>query len=190
MQHLFSRMGVNMVRITVSGHPGSGTSTLVSGLKNQFGWDSLNGGDVFREEAKRRGMTLADFGALCKEELDVDRSLDALLKQKMVGESATDIVESRLAGWWAYKLNIPCIRLWLDVTDEERARRVASREGLSFESALEANRQRSEVDAERFRLLYDLLPEDPEPYTHVLEATNLNATEILERIVAVLEDAI
>jgi hypothetical protein len=55
---------------------------------------------------------------------------------------------------------------------------------------LEANRQRSEVDAERFRLLYDLLPEDPEPYTHVLEATNLNATEILERIVAVLEDAI
>jgi cytidylate kinase len=113
-----------------------------------------------------------------------------LLKQKMVGESTTDIVESRLAGWWAYKLNIPCIRLWLDVTDEERARRVASREGLSFESALEANRQRSEVDAERFRLLYDLLPEDPEPYTHVLEATNLNATEILERIVAVLEDAI
>ena len=80
-------MGVTMVRITVSGHPGSGTSTLVAGLEQRFGWTSLNGGDVFRQEAKRRGMRLADFGEVCKEELDVDRSLDALLKEKMVGES-------------------------------------------------------------------------------------------------------
>ena len=181
---------VNMVRLTVSGHPGSGTSTLVRGLMDRFGWNCLNGGDVFREEAKRRGMSLSDFGELCKNELDVDRSLDELLRERMQGDHSADIVESRLAGWWAYKLELPILRLWLDVSDEERARRVASREGLPFESALEANRQRSEVDAERFRLLYDLLPEDPEPYTHVLEATNLNATEILERIVAVLEDAI
>ena len=41
-------MGVSMVRITVSGHPCSGTSTLVSGLMDHYGWSSLNGGDVFR----------------------------------------------------------------------------------------------------------------------------------------------
>ena len=60
-----------MVKLTVSGHPGSGTSTLVHGLMERFGWSSLNGGDVFRSEAKRRGMTLADFGELCQNELDV-----------------------------------------------------------------------------------------------------------------------
>ena len=180
-------MGVTMVRITVSGHPGSGTSTLVSGLEQRFGWTSLNGGDVFRQEAKRRGMRLADFGELCKEELDVDRSLDALLKEKMVGESPADVVESRLAGWWAHNLGLNCVRAWLDVTDEERARRVANREGLAFDDALAANRIRADVDQERFRLLYDLVPEDPTPYTLVLDATNLNATEILEHVVAVLE---
>ena len=180
-------MGVNMVRITVSGHPGSGTSTLVKGLMTHFSWRSLNGGDVFREEARRRGMTLGAFGELCKNELEVDRSLDSQLQACMLESGAAEIVESRLAGWWAYKLGLPCIRLWLEVNDKERARRVASREGMSYDEALEANTQRAAVDGERFALLYDLLPEQPEPYTHVLEASTLNATEILERVVAVLE---
>ena len=131
-----------MVNVTVSGHPGSGTSTLVRGLMDRFGWTSLNGGDVFREEAKRRGMSLGDFGELCKNELDVDRSLDELLRQRMQGPDAANIVESRLAGWWAYRLELPCLRIWLDVSDEERARRVSEREGLALEDALEANRAR------------------------------------------------
>ena len=180
---------VSMVNVTVSGHPGSGTSTLVRGLMDRFGWTSLNGGDVFREEAKRRGMSLGDFGELCKNELDVDRSLDELLRQRMQGADAANIVESRLAGWWAHRLELPCLRIWLDVSDEERARRVAEREGLAFEDALEANRARAAVDGERFMLLYDLVPEDPEPYTHVLNATTLNASQILDHVVALLEEA-
>ena len=190
MQHLLPRMGVvSMVNVTVSGHPGSGTSTLVRGLMDRFGWTSLNGGDVFREEAKRRGMSLGDFGELCKNELDVDRSLDELLRQRMQGPDAANIVESRLAGWWAYRLELPCLRIWLDVSDEERARRVSEREGLTLENALEANRARAGVDGERFLLLYDLVPEDPEPYTHVLDATTLNASQILDHVVALLEEA-
>ena len=190
MQHLLPRMGVvSMVNVTVSGHPGSGTSTLVRGLMDRFGWTSLNGGDVFREEAKRRGMSLGDFGELCKNELDVDRSLDELLRQRMQGPDAANIVESRLAGWWAYRLELPCLRIWLDVSDEERARRVSQREGLALADALEANRARAAVDGERFMLLYDLVPEDPEPYTHVLDATTLNATQILDHVVALLEEA-
>ena len=178
-----------MVNVTVSGHPGSGTSTLVRGLMERFGWSSLNGGDVFREEAKRRGLSLGAFGELCKNELDVDRSLDELLRQRMQGDGAANIVESRLAGWWAHRLNLPCLRIWLNVSDEERARRVSEREGLPFEEALEANRARAAVDGERFMLLYDLVPEDPEPYTHVLDASTLNATQILDHVVALLEEA-
>ncbi|MCH1616653.1 MAG: AAA family ATPase [Candidatus Poseidonia sp.] len=176
-----------LVKLTVSGHPGSGTSTLVKGLMERYGWTSLNGGDVFRQEAKRREMSLGDFGELCKNELDVDRSLDDLLKQRMQGPDSADIVESRLAGWWAYRLGLPCLRIWLDVSDEERARRVAHREGISIDEARQANRDRAAIDGERFRMLYDLVPEDSEPYTHVLDATSLNASQILEHLVAMLE---
>ena len=64
---------------------------------------------------------------------------------------------------------------------------MAHREGLTVEDALQANQQRASVDGERFRVLYDLVPEDPEPYTHVIDATSLNASQILEHVVALLE---
>ena len=121
-----------MLHITVSGHPGSGTSTLVKALMAHYSWTSLNGGDVFRQEAARRGMSLGDFGELCKSDLNVDRELDQLLQQQMQ-DGSSQIVESRLAGWWAYRLEMPCVRLWLDVDETERANRVVGREGGSIE---------------------------------------------------------
>ena len=184
---LQARMGVSMVKITVSGHPGSGTSTLVSGLMAHFGWSSLNGGDVFRAEAKRRGMTLAEFGALCTTDLEVDRQLDALLQERMSAAGAEEIVESRLSGWWAYRLNLDCVRMWIDVDAEERARRVVAREGGTIEEALKANQKRTAVDAERFMQLYGILPEEREPYTIVLDATHLGREEVLAAAVEHLE---
>ena len=176
-----------MTRITVSGHPGSGTSTLVRGLIQHFGWTALNGGDVFRNEASRREMSLQEFGELCKQDLEVDRALDKLLQEKMLEDTA-DIVESRLAGWWAYRLEIPCVRLWLEVDERERAKRVSHREDISIEKALEENSKRSSVDAERFMELYQLLPEQREPYTTLLDATNLGSEEVLAAAISILED--
>ena len=176
-----------MLQITVSGHPGSGTSTLVKALMAHYSWTSLNGGDVFRQEAARRGMSLSDFGELCKSDLNVDRELDRLLQQQMKA-GTSEIVESRLAGWWEYRLEIPCIRLWLDVDEKERAKRVTHREGGSIEEALQANRDRSAVDAERFMELYQILPEQREPYTTVLDATNLGSEEVLAAVISILEE--
>ena len=70
--------GERMVHITISGAPGSGTSTLVSKIRESTGWESLNGGEVFRAEATRRGLPVVEFSELCKTDLDVDRSLDTL----------------------------------------------------------------------------------------------------------------
>lgn len=178
-----------MVRITISGHPGSGTSTLVKLLSENKGWNSLNGGELFRQEAKRRNMTLADFGELCKNDLDVDRELDALLKQEMLrnDEQAPAIVESRLAGWWAYQLELEIPRIWLDVDEIERAKRVQDREGGAIESILKESEKRASVDAQRFLELYNLLPEQPEPYSHRIEATSLNPQEVLARVLEIVE---
>ena len=178
-----------MVRITISGHPGSGTSTLVQLLSEEKGWSSLNGGELFRQEAKRRNMTLADFGELCKNDLDVDRELDALLKQEMLrnDEQAPAIVESRLAGWWAYQLELEIPRIWLDVNEIERAKRVQDREGGSIESILKESEKRASVDAQRFLELYNLLPEQSEPYSHRIEATSLNPQEVLARVLEIVE---
>ena len=179
-----------MLKVTVSGHPGSGTSTLVSLLCETKGWSSLNGGELFRQEAKRRKMSLSDFGQLCKEDLEVDRQLDALLKEEMIrtDEEAPSVIESRLSGWWAYKLGLSAPRIWLEVDDIERAKRVQAREGGDLNSIIEANQQRSKVDEQRFDELYGLLPQQTEPYTHIINASDLNPQEVLASVLDILEE--
>ena len=85
-------MGVSMPKITISGHPGSGTSTLVSGLVNHFNWRYLNGGQVFRDEAKLRNMTLEEFGELCVSDTNIDKLLDEKLRQK-ISDNEIEVVE-------------------------------------------------------------------------------------------------
>ena len=125
-----------LVIVTVSGPPGSGTSTLVKRIVEEYSWKSLNGGDIFRSEAHRRGLTVGQFSDLCKEDLDVDRSLDSILKRELQDTKGSEIIESRLSGWWAHMMGIDCLRIWVDVSPEECARRIQNREGGDFETQL------------------------------------------------------
>jgi len=178
-------MGVNMPKITISGYPGSGTSTLVSGLVNHFNWQSINGGQIFRDEASKRGLTLTEFGKLCVDDESVDKELDEILRENITGEDI-EIIESRLAGWWAYKLEVDSIRIWIEVNENERANRVISREGGSLEDVLEANAKRLAIDNQRYQNMYGLTPDDPLAYTHIIEASNISAEEVLSQAIKIL----
>ncbi len=180
--------GETLVKVTISGHPGSGTSTLVDTICESKGWSSLNGGEIFRQEAKNRNLSLSEFGKLCSEDLSIDRLLDDILKSKMTESNGPEVMESRLSGWWAYKLELDCVRIWLDVNESVRAERVVSREGISFEDAFSNNKSRSEIDLARYQELYGLNPEDSTPYTHVIDASGLTKAEVLESALKILEE--
>jgi len=180
-------MGVNMRKVTISGHPGSGTSTLVEGLSKHFSWTSINGGQIFRNEASERKLTLAEFGELCSNDETVDLTLDEKLRTHIL-DQVTNIIESRLAGWWGYKLQFDCIRIWLKVSEQERAKRVTVREGITLEEAISANKARLLVDNERYEKMYGLIPDDPTPYTHIIDATNITAEQVLAEAIRILGD--
>ena len=132
-------------------------------------------------------MTLEEFGELCVSDTNIDKILDEKLRQR-ISENEIEVVESRLSGWWAFKLSMNCPRIWLHVDEDERASRVVSREGIPFEQALENNRKRLLLDSKRYQELYNLAVDDEEPYTHVIDATNINAQQLLTKIVAILEE--
>ena len=69
----------------------------------------------------------------------------------------------------------------------ERAKRVKAREGGSIEQIIEESNQRAKVDAQRFLELYDLLPEQNEPYSHIIDASSLNPQEVLARVLEIVE---
>ena len=125
-----------LLKVTISGPPGSGTSTLVAKIAESRGWRSMNGGDVFREEARSRGLSVEELSSVAKQDSDVDVHLDNLLKKRMSSPDSPEIVESRLSGWWAHKNELECLRVWVSVSDQERARRIQKREGGEFSDCL------------------------------------------------------
>ena len=172
----------DLTNLTVSGKPGSGTSTLVERIAQERGWKSVNGGDVFRSEASRRELSVEDFSRLCKEDLDVDRSLDTMLRELLISENGPEILESRLVGWLAHSLEIDCLRVWISVSDEERARRIMEREGLDYDTALSASRQRNQDDMLRYRTLYGIDLDDMTPYNMIVEADSIDADEVFRLV--------
>tara|TARA_Y100000590_G_C15153671_1_gene800913 strand:- start:37 stop:582 length:546 start_codon:yes stop_codon:yes gene_type:complete len=174
---------INMLKLTVSGPPGSGTSTLVQKICQSRGWSSLNGGEIFRAEAANRGLSVVEFSALCKQDLDVDRALDTKLKDILSSPDSPEVVESRLCGWWAHHMELDCLRVWVSVSDEERAKRIQIREGGDLEERLLESKKRQADDNQRYQDLYGIDMGEMTPYNLIVDADNIDADEVF-RIVS------
>jgi cytidylate kinase len=169
-----------LLRVTISGPPGSGTSTLVSRLSKERNWSYINGGEIFRSAAKERNISIEEFSALCKNNLDVDKSLDNSLKEIMISLDSPEIVESRLCGWWARELKLNCKKIWISVSDKERAKRIQNREGGDFSDCLNKSRNRQKDDMDRYKLLYGINLDDLSPYNLIVEADDKDEDEVFQ----------
>lgn len=175
-------------RVTISGHPGSGTSTLVDGVCRSLNWQKLNGGQVFRDMADERGLSLEEFAQQCEEDDAIDQELDALLSKTMQSEDSPEIVESRLAGWWAHKNGLQCARVWVEVSEHVRAARVVNREGGAIEDQLNLIQERMESDGERYNRFYGIDIESREPYTCIIQSDERGTEEVLALVLQHLEE--
>jgi cytidylate kinase len=98
-----------------------------------------------------------------------------------------EVVESRLCGWWAHELGLQCLRVWVSVSDEERARRIQNREGGDYQTCLELSKQRQSDDMERYSELYGIDLDDMSPYSLVVDADELDANEVFRVVSTALE---
>ncbi|KUK63912.1 MAG: Cytidylate kinase [Methanoculleus marisnigri] len=154
------------MRITISGLPGSGTTSLARYLAGKYGLDLISAGEVFRQLAREHGMDLAEFGRFAESDPAVDRMIDA--RQKEIGEGAGNIiVEGRLSGRMVGNADL---RIWLSASISCRAKRIAGRDGMDEEAArvYTENRQRSE--AIRYRNYYGIEIDDLSAYDIVLSS--------------------
>lgn len=136
--------------ITVSGPPGSGVTTLCEGLAEAMDCGFISGGEVFRELADERDMSLSQFIAKASENEDIDRAVDRRLRtiaEKWGAANKAFVLESRLAGWLAG--NRADLRIWLDAPEEIRVDRTSDREEMGAEM-----RVRDVIDVKRYESYY------------------------------------
>jgi cytidylate kinase len=168
--------------ITISGLPGSGTSTVARLVAAGLDLEHLDGGTVFRTMAADRGMSIGEFSALAEQDATIDVELDGRLADRATQGGV--VLESRLAGWIAANQELPSVRVWIDCDASVRAARVAAREGLDVEAAAEANRAREGSERARYLAYYGMDIDDRTPYDLVVDSSTATPEELVAIIVA------
>ena len=157
--------------ITVGGLPGTGTTTLCKLLQGRLGLPYTYAGHMFREEAARRGMTLAEFGALSQRDRSIDAALDD--RQIFLLKRGGLILEGRLSGWLAQRHKVPALKVWVRCDEAERIRRIVDRDGGTVQEQADATWEREQSEADRYRRYYGVDLGDLSFYDLVLDSTHL-----------------
>jgi len=168
--------------ITISGVPGSGKTTVARQLAERLGLPHVYAGDLYRQEAKARGLSLDAFNALCEQDHSIDRALDAAMAER--AKQGNVVLEGRLAGYLAADNRLDALKVWLDASDETRARRVAQREGSDWRAVLDENRLRHGSDSSRYKAIYGYDLADHGVYDLVLATDDRTPEDLVDELIA------
>jgi cytidylate kinase len=170
--------------VTVGGLPGTGTSTLCKLLAADLNLPYVYAGQLFRDEASSRSMSLAEFGALCEADPSVDKALDA--KQLKLLRAGDVLLEGRLSGWLAASNDVPALKVWLTCDDAERIRRITERDGEDPEVQGAKTRAREVSERGRYQAYYGVRMGDLSHYDLVLDSTSATPEELLAQVKSAL----
>jgi len=155
------------MRITVSGLPGSGTTSLSRYLAERHGFQMISAGEVFRQLAKEHNMELAGFGRLAEEDPAYDQMIDARQKE-IASQRDNIIVEGRLSGWMVESADL---KIWLYAPIGCRIKRIAFRDQTADEKTAERlTLEREKCEAGRYRSYYSIDITDLSVYHLILNS--------------------
>ncbi len=169
--------------ITVSGLPGSGTSTACKLLQEKLGWRYVNAGQIFRQLAADEGISLAELGRRAEADASIDRQLD----QRMVEIARQEervVLEGRLTGWMARRHALSACKVWCQAPLEVRAARVSGREQQSLEQARDEIAARERSERQRYARHHHIDLEDLSIYDMVTDTAAHSPEEVVSQIIA------
>ena len=161
--------------LSISGLPGSGTTTVSKLLAEHYGVDLVNAGDVFRGLAKEYGMSLVEFGTLAESDDSIDIKIDE--RQKEIANTRDNIIlEGRLAGHMAEK----ALKVWIKAPIDMRVKRISGREDTPVDVMLDETIKREASEAVRYKEIYDIDIGDMSIYDLVIDSGKWDQFEIVK----------
>jgi cytidylate kinase len=171
----------------VSGPHGTGKSTYARALAKALGLRYVSAGELFRELAKKKGMSLRALGSLAAQNATIDRMIDEQTKAE--ANAGGVVIDAQLGAWMARDL--PTVKLLLTAPDEVRFKRIAERDKSSFHTAREETISREQIQKERYKKYYGIDVEDVSIYDlkidtsqHSIEETSVLIISEVRRLLA------
>jgi len=164
--------------ITISGAPGTGTSTLARSLAAELGLRWINSGDLFRKIASERNLSVKDMNRLAEKGPEIDYLIDDA--QKTLAKDGSGIFEGRLSG----HLLSADLKVLLKTDLRTRAERISKRESKLLEDAMQETRIREESEARRYKMYYNIDINDFSDYDLVVDTGRFNEAGTLAVVLA------
>ncbi len=149
--------------ITISGSPGTGTSTLSRSLCAELDLRYVNSGELFRKIASEKNISVRDMNRLAEKGPEIDYLIDDA--QKALAKEGGGIFEGRLSG----HLLAADLKVALKTDLRKRAERISKREAKLLEDAMSETRQREESEARRYKMYYNIDINDYSVYDLVVD---------------------
>lgn len=180
--------------ICVAGMAGCGKSTVARKLARKYGLRYLSGGNMLKALAVKTGYKAHEKGWWETEE---GRSF---LQQRMRNYEFDRRVDEELMKWarrgnvvldsWTmpWLLKDSAFKVWLEASVDERARRLARRDHISFEMALKALKEKDEKTRGIYKELYGFdLGKDFSPFDLILDTSLLESGEVFHALCLVID---
>ncbi|NYZ76582.1 cytidylate kinase family protein [Candidatus Micrarchaeota archaeon] len=135
--------------ICVSGLAGSGKNTVGEIVAKKLNLDEVK--LSFKDEAKRENVDLMTVQKEATKNESYDRELDREIVKR--AKKGNCVVMTWLGPWIVKNADL---RVWLNVSERERAKRVARRDRMSLKKALEHIRKRDDNNRRRYRRYYGI----------------------------------
>jgi len=154
--------------ITVSGSPGTGTTTLARALAAELDLSWVNSGELFRKIASEKNISIKEMNRLAEKGPEIDYRIDDA--QKALAREGQGVFEGRLSG----HLLPADLKVLLKTDLRTKAERIAKREAKLVEDAMHETRIREESEARRYKMYYNIDISDFSVYDLVIDTGRFN----------------
>jgi len=136
----------------------------------------VSAGEIFRRFAEMKGINIKEFNAI----LDSDPYLSESLDNEIVVEAETGnvVIDGRIAAWVTREHAALKICLWapLDV----RVRRIAKRNGMTYDQAMDETRMRETQEKNTFLKRNDIDVDGLSVYEIIVNTERFDMDEVLK----------
>lgn len=170
------------MKITISGMPGSGKSTIAKEIAKSLGLKHYSAGDFQRELAKEHNLSIEEWGEKEKGDRKYDLMVDERTKE--FGKKENNFI---IDGWISAHFIPDSIKIFLNVNIDEAVRRRLKhrRPEEHFETPEQAKKSlanREETNRRRWIKFYNYDYSDRRNYDIYIDTTNLNISEVTEKV--------
>jgi len=148
----------------------------------------LSSGEIFREMASEKKMSLEDFSKAAEEDETIDKKLD----KKMIRRADEGmILEGRLTGHLIHMSDKKAFKVWIKAPLEVRVERIADREG--HDDIRELKKQvieREKSEKKRYRSYYDIDLLETSFYDLVIDSKTNTPEDIVDAIIKGVKDGV